>query len=94
MGNRYNVRIEGTRVRHSMGMASIKMYDKFGHILRIETTVKDVSFFKHYREVEQRHGEAVMKFAPMQKTIYSLGALREVLVPGVPIGYRRSQRRC
>jgi len=30
----------------------------------------------------------------MQKTIYSLGALREVLVPGVPIGYRRSQRRC
>jgi hypothetical protein len=80
MGNRYNVRIEGTRVRHSMGMASIKMYDQFGHILRIETTVKDVSFFKHYREVEQRNGEAVMKFAPMKKTIYSLGALREVMV--------------
>lgn len=79
MGNRYNVRIEGTRVRHSMGMASIKMYDKFGQILRIETTTKDVSFFKHYREVEQRNGEAVMKFAPMKKTIYSLGALREVL---------------
>lgn len=79
MGNRYNVRIEGTRVRHSMGMASIKMYDKFGHILRIETTAKDVSFFKHYREVEQRNGEAVMKFAPMKKTIYSLGALRELL---------------
>jgi hypothetical protein len=36
MGNRYNVRLEGTRVRHSMGMASIEMrnartvYDKFG----------------------------------------------------------------
>ena len=79
MGNRYNVRIEGTRVRHSMGMASIKMYDKFGQILRIETTAKDISFFKHYREVEQRNGESVMKFAPMKKTIYSLGALREVL---------------
>src|SRR3984893_6990930 len=78
MGNRYNIRIEGTRVRHSMGMVS-KMYDKFGHIPRIETTVKDVSFFKHYREVEQRNGESVMKFAPMKKTIYSLGALREVL---------------
>jgi hypothetical protein len=48
MGNRYNVRIEGTRVRHSMGMASIKMYDKFGQILRIETTAKDISFFKHW----------------------------------------------
>jgi hypothetical protein len=79
MGNRYNVRIEGTRVRHSMGMASIKMYDKFGQILRIETTSKDISFFKHYREVEQRNGEAVMKFAPMKKTIYSLGPLRDLL---------------
>ena len=79
MGNRYNVRIEGTRVRHSMGMASIKMYDKFGQILRIETTTKDVSFFKHYREVEQRNGESVMKFAPLKKTIYSLGPLRELL---------------
>lgn len=79
MGNRYSVRIEGTRVRHSMGMASIKMYDKFGQILRIETTAKDVSFFKHRREVEQRNGEAVMKFAPLKKTIYSLGALRELL---------------
>ena len=80
MGNRYNVRIEGTRVRHTMGMTSIKMYDKFGQILRIETTANDISFFKHYREVEQRNGESVMKFAPMKKTIYSLGALREVLL--------------
>jgi hypothetical protein len=79
MGNRYNVRLEGTRVRHSRGLASIKMYDKFGHILRIETTAQDVSFFRHYREVEQRNGEAVMKFAPMKKTLYSLGALRELL---------------
>ncbi len=99
MGNRYNVRIKGTRVRHSMGMASLKMYDKFGQILRIETTAKDISFFKHYREVEQRNGKAVMKFAPMKKTIYSLGALREVLeacqpaLPGISLGYRRSQQR-
>src|SRR5580704_9165752 len=49
MGNRYNVRIEGTRVRHCMGMSSIKMYDKFGRILRIETTTWDVTFFQHYR---------------------------------------------
>ena len=79
MGNRYNLRIEGTRVRHSMGKSSIKMYDKFGRILRIETTTVDVTFFKHYREVEQQDGTTAMKFAPMKKTIYSLGALREVL---------------
>ena len=98
MGNRYNVRIEGTRVRHSMGMASIKMYDKFGQILRIETTAKDISFFKHYREVEQRNGESVMKFAPMKKTIYSLGRAagtaecRQPPLPGVSVGHRRSQQ--
>jgi len=56
MGNRYNVRIQGTRARHSMGLACIRMYDKFGHTLRIETTVQDDSCFKHYREVEQPKG--------------------------------------
>src|SRR5260370_40393458 len=80
MGNRYNVRIEGTRVRHSMGMASIKMYDKFGHVLRIETTAKNVSFFKHYREQEHRNVQSVMKLAPLKKTIYSLDALRDLLM--------------
>ena len=39
MGNRFNVRIEGTRIKHTMGPVSIKLYDKFGLILRIETTV-------------------------------------------------------
>lgn len=78
LGNRYDTRIEGTRIRHSMGMVSIKMYDKFGQILRIETTVKDVTFFRHYREVEQRDGSKVSKFAPMKKTIYSMGALQEL----------------
>ena len=78
MGNRYNTRIEGTRIQHSMGMVSIKMYDKFGQILRIETTVKDVTFFRHYREVEQRDGTKVHQFARMKKTIYSLGALRKL----------------
>ena len=34
-GSRYNVLIEGTRLRHSLGNASIKMYDKFRHVLRI-----------------------------------------------------------
>ncbi len=80
MGNRYNVRIEGTRVRHSMGKTTIKMYDKFGQILRIETTTLDVTFFRHYREVEQRDGTTAMQYAPMKKTIYRLGALPEALM--------------
>jgi hypothetical protein len=77
MGNRYNTRLEGTRLRHSMGLVSINMYDKFGHVLRIETTVKDVTFFRHYRRVEHRDGSMEHVYAPMKKTIYSFGALRE-----------------
>lgn len=79
IGNNYHVRIEGSRIKHSMGKASIKMYDKFGHILRIETTVNDVTFFKHYREVIQRDGSSIQKEAAMKKNIYSLKPLREIV---------------
>jgi len=79
MGNRFNIRIEGTRIKHTMGPVSLKLYDKFGLILRIETTVNDLTFFKHYREVEHRDGTKETKWAPMQKSIYSLPALRQLL---------------
>jgi hypothetical protein len=79
LGNRFNIRMEGTRIKHTMGPVSIKLYDKFGLILRIETTVNDLTFFKHYREVEHRDGSRETKWASMQKTIYSLAALRELL---------------
>jgi len=79
LGNRFNIRIEGTRIKHTMGPVSLKIYDKFGRILRLETTVNEVSFFQHYREVEHRDGTCETKWAPMRKTIYSLPALRELL---------------
>lgn len=79
MGNNFNTRIEGTRIKHTMGKNSVKMYDKFGLILRIETTVNDVSFFKHFREVEHRDGSKTMKMAAMKKSIYSLSPLRPLL---------------
>jgi hypothetical protein len=78
-GNRYNIRIEGTRIKHTMGPVSLKLYDKFSLILRIETTVNDLTFFRHYREVEHRDGTRETKWTSMQKTIYSLPALRELL---------------
>lgn len=79
VGNDFSTRIEGTRIRHHMGPSSIKMYDKFGLVLRIETTANDVSFFKHHRKVEQRDGTTVYKLAPLKKSIYSLGDLRTML---------------
>ncbi len=79
IGNDFNTRIQGTRIRHHMGPASIKMYDKHGLVLRIETTANDVSFFKHHRRVEHRDGTSSKKIAPVRKTIYSLGVMRELL---------------
>ena len=49
----FTTRIEGTCIKHHMGrVAGIKMYDKLGRVLRVETTVNDVSFFKHHRKVD------------------------------------------
>jgi hypothetical protein len=79
IGNHYHVRLEGSRIKHSMDKASIKMYDKFAHILRMETTVNDVTFFKHYREVIQRDGSSIQKEASMKKNIYSLKPLRQIV---------------
>jgi len=79
MGNRFNTRILGTRIKHQMGAVSLKMYDKFGLILRIETTTNDVSQFKLFREVHQRNGHPVEKNAAMKKNIYSLFPLMNLL---------------
>jgi hypothetical protein len=79
IGNRFNKRWLGTRIKHQMGPISIKMYDKFSFILRIETTVNDVTFFKQYRQVEKRDRTTITQWAPMKKTIFSLPALQEVL---------------
>src|SRR3990172_2481371 len=76
-GNNYNIRLEGSRIKHNMGTASIKMYDKFQKMLRIETTINNVSFFKHYREVVHRDGTTSMQMATLKKTIYSLPLLKD-----------------
>lgn len=79
IGNDFETRIQGTRIRHHMGPAAIKLYDKFGLILRIECTTNDVAFFKHHRTVEHRNGTNDFKLAPVRKSIYSLPILRELM---------------
>jgi len=79
VGNDFSTRIQGTRIRHHMGPASIKLYDKFGLIARVECTANDVTFFKHHRWVEQRNGERVFKLAPLRKSLYSLRHLHQLL---------------
>jgi hypothetical protein len=45
-------RPEGVRLKHQAAANSVKMYDKQGSVLRIETTVNDPSMFKVYRGTE------------------------------------------
>lgn len=45
-------RIEGTRLKHRVNGNSVKMYDKQGSVLRVETTINDASQFKVFRGTE------------------------------------------
>ena len=74
-GSRLGRRILGTRIKHQMGEISVKIYDKFGKILRIEVTSNDVSQLKVFRDVQKRDGSIVGQVAPVKKSIYSLFAL-------------------
>jgi hypothetical protein len=79
LGNHFDTRIQGTRIRHHMGPASIKLYDKFGRIARVECTLNDVTFLKHPRWVKQRDGTRAHRLAPLRKRIYSLHHLRKLM---------------
>ena len=79
-GSDFHTEIRGSRVRHFFGPASIKMYDKLGIALRVETTTNDVSFFRHHRRVEHKDGSWEMKVAPAKRTIYSLPAIAQILL--------------
>ena len=79
VGTNYNRRILGTRIKHHMGDVSIKMYDKFGVVLRIESTCNDVGAFRVLREVSHRDGTTTMEKAPLRKTIYSLYQLFTIM---------------
>jgi len=80
IGSRLSIRIEGRCIKHTMGAAGVKVYDKFSRVLRIETTVNDVSFFKHHRKVEHKDAAPTRELAPLKKSIYSLIDLREILL--------------
>jgi hypothetical protein len=61
-------RIEGIRVKHRVEENSIKMYDKQGSVLRIETTINNPRRFRVHRQGICR-GKIVKKWLPMRKGI-------------------------
>jgi len=67
LGSRFTTRIKGTCIKHHFGKVSVKRYDKFNRVLRLETTTNNVSFFKHHRKGEHRDGHASREIAPSER---------------------------
>jgi hypothetical protein len=67
----YKSRPEGVRVKHRLGANSVKMYDKQGKILRVETTLNDPKPFKVFRPLEG-DPQGARAWRPMRKGIADL----------------------
>ena len=71
-------RPEGVRIKHRAGANSIKMYDKQGTVLRVETTLNDAGPLKVYRTAEKqasrtrRTSKPVKRWRPLRKGVADL----------------------
>jgi hypothetical protein len=74
---RFKDRPEGVRVKHWVHGNSIKMYDKAGSVLRVETTVAKTADFRAYR-APQNQPDAEPSWKPMRKGIADLNRRAEV----------------
>jgi hypothetical protein len=70
-------RPEGVRIKHRLKHNSIKMYDKQGSVLRVETTINDPADFKQFRTPEGKP-DAAMGWHCMRKGIADLHRRAEV----------------
>jgi hypothetical protein len=70
-------RPEGVRIKHRVGENSVKMYDKQGSVLRVETTINDVDDFKTFRAPENKP-DAAPSWQRMRKGVADLHRRAEV----------------
>jgi len=65
-------RVLGTRIKHRMTRNWLKMYDKFGLILRVETVINRPKEFWVFRTRYHRDGMTSQGYFPMNKDVGSL----------------------
>jgi hypothetical protein len=75
--NLYKQRWPGARVKHGMRGNWIKMYDKHGSVLRIETVINDPTQFKVRRRATHK-GKKQMRWCQMAKGVANLYRYAEV----------------
>jgi hypothetical protein len=68
-------RVEGVRVKHTMKANKLKMYDKAGTVLRIETTINDP---REFRVRRRRAGSKELEWQPLRKGVAWLWRYAEV----------------
>jgi len=68
-------RVEGVRVKHSMKSNKLKMYDKVGTVLRIETVINDPTEFRVRR---RKAGTKELSWQPLRKGVAWLWRYAEV----------------
>lgn len=65
------VRVEGVRIKHWVEENSIKMYDKAGSVLRIETTINNPKRFR-VRRMVTRNGRKQMAWTYLRKGVVDI----------------------
>jgi hypothetical protein len=70
-------RAEGTRIKHWQGGNSIKMYDKAGSVLRVETTIGNPEEFKVFRPKTDDPSNT-LQWLPLRKGVADLHRRAEV----------------
>jgi hypothetical protein len=70
-------RPEGIRIKHRCGSNGIKLYDKQGQVLRVETTIHDASGLKAYRPVAS-DPDGPKQWQPLRKGVADLHRLCEL----------------
>ncbi len=62
----------GARIKHRMKGNWLKMYDKFGQVLRVETVINQPREFKIFRECTRRDGTCYQAWCRMPKGVGNL----------------------
>ena len=70
-------RLPGRRVKHRMKQNWLKMYDKAGFVLRVETVINQPEEFRVRRRV-RRGRRPVIAWAPLRKSVAYLFRYREI----------------
>ncbi len=74
---RVNELVEGTRVKHQALDNLLKMYDKFGVVLRLETLLRDVRHYKVFR-TKENDPDGPLQYLRMRQGVADLHQRAEV----------------